>query len=120
MYLAFKMKEVVDVVVQLQTNKLREEAQAKNQEFFNQFNQMVSALETKMSEFRQTSQFADVVSSIRGTVDMYLAFKMKEVVDVVVQLQTNKLREEAQAKNQEFLNQVDSTIKTIIKEQVQA
>nr|GEU39796.1 uncharacterized mitochondrial protein AtMg00810-like [Tanacetum cinerariifolium] len=35
-------------------------------------------------------------------------------------LQTNKLREEAQAENQQFLNQVDSTMKTIIKEQVQA
>nr|GEW69873.1 hypothetical protein [Tanacetum cinerariifolium] len=44
----------------------------------------------------------------------------KEAVDMVVQLQTNKLREEAQAENQEFLNQVDSTMKIIIKEQVQA
>nr|GEZ24572.1 hypothetical protein [Tanacetum cinerariifolium] len=32
----------------------------------------------------------------------------------------NKLREEAQAENQEFINRVDSTMKTIIKEQVQA
>nr|GEX03314.1 hypothetical protein [Tanacetum cinerariifolium] len=46
--------------------------------------------------------------------------RMKESVDVAVQLQTNKLREEAQAENQEFLNQVDSTMITIIKEQVQA
>ncbi|GJU05139.1 hypothetical protein Tco_1121569 [Tanacetum coccineum] len=45
--------------------------------------------------------------------------QMKEAVDVAVQLQTNKLREEAQAENQEFLNRVDSTIKAIIKEQVQ-
>ncbi|GKC79537.1 hypothetical protein Tco_1130311 [Tanacetum coccineum] len=36
--------------------------------------------------------------------------RMKKVVDVVVQLQTNKLREEAQAKNQEFLNQIDSMV----------
>nr|GEU70825.1 putative reverse transcriptase domain-containing protein [Tanacetum cinerariifolium] len=81
---------------------------------------LLSALETEMSEFRQTSQFAKVVSLISGIVDTYLASKMKERVDVVVQLQTNKLREEAQAKNQEFLNQVDSTMKAIIKEQVQA
>nr|GEZ43245.1 hypothetical protein [Tanacetum cinerariifolium]GEZ44084.1 hypothetical protein [Tanacetum cinerariifolium] len=32
-------------------------------------------------------------------------------------LQTNKLREEAHAENQEFLSQVDSTMKAIIKEQ---
>ncbi|GKC32416.1 hypothetical protein Tco_1039710 [Tanacetum coccineum] len=45
---------------------------------------------------------------------------MKKAVDVAIQLQSNKLREEAQAENQEFLNQVDSTMKAIIKEQVQA
>nr|GEZ27119.1 hypothetical protein [Tanacetum cinerariifolium] len=68
----------------------------------------------------QTNKFAKAISSISGVVDNYLASKMKEAVDVVVQLQTNKLREESQAKNQKFLNQVDSTMRTIIKEQVQA
>nr|GEV47324.1 hypothetical protein [Tanacetum cinerariifolium] len=85
-----------------------------------QFDQHASALETGMSEFKQTNQFFEVVSLILGIVDNYLASKMKEAVNVAVQLQTNKLREEAQAENQEFLNQVDLTIKTIIKEQVQA
>ncbi|GJT64599.1 hypothetical protein Tco_1016079 [Tanacetum coccineum] len=84
------------------------------------FEQRVSALETKMSEFKQTNQFAKVVSLISGIVDNYLASKMKESMDVVVQLQSNKLREEAQAENQEFLNQVDSSMKEIIKEQVKA
>nr|GEY34065.1 hypothetical protein [Tanacetum cinerariifolium] len=46
--------------------------------------------------------------------------RMKEAVNVVVQLQTNKLKEEAQAENQEFLNQVDSTMKTITKDQVKS
>ncbi|GKE00796.1 hypothetical protein Tco_1388779 [Tanacetum coccineum] len=85
-----------------------------------QFDQRVSALESEMSEFRQTSQFAKAVSSIPGIVDTYLASKMKEAVDVAVHLQTNKLREEAQAKNQEFLNKIDSTMQEIIKEQVQS
>ncbi|GKF74130.1 hypothetical protein Tco_0220462 [Tanacetum coccineum] len=61
------------------------------------FDQRVSALESEMSELRQTNQFAEAVSSILGIVDTYLASKMKEAVDVAVQLQTNKLREEAQA-----------------------
>ncbi|GJR58739.1 hypothetical protein Tco_1500901 [Tanacetum coccineum] len=52
--------------------------------------------------------------------NFYLASKMKEAVDVAVRLQSNKLKEEAEAENQEFLNQVDSTIKAIIKEQVKA
>ncbi|GJU92497.1 hypothetical protein Tco_1304920 [Tanacetum coccineum] len=65
-------------------------------------------------------QFAKVVSSILGIVDQYLASKMKEAVDVAVRLQSNKLKEEAEAENQEFFNQVDSTMKAIIKEQVKA
>nr|GEX42668.1 hypothetical protein [Tanacetum cinerariifolium] len=40
-----------------------------------------------------------------GIVDNYLASKMKDTVDVAIQLQLNKLKEEAQAENQEFLNQ---------------
>ncbi|GKF65073.1 hypothetical protein Tco_0188521, partial [Tanacetum coccineum] len=84
------------------------------------FEQRVSALETEMSEFKQTNQFADAVSSISGIIDNYLASKMKETVNVAIHLQTNKLREEAQAENQEFINQIDSTMKKIIKEQVQA
>nr|GEU82320.1 retrovirus-related Pol polyprotein from transposon TNT 1-94 [Tanacetum cinerariifolium] len=53
----------------------------------------------------QTNQFAKAISSILGIVENSLASKIKEAVDVAIQLQTNKLREEAQAENQEFLNQ---------------
>ncbi|GJX29527.1 hypothetical protein Tco_0237606 [Tanacetum coccineum] len=70
------------------------------------FDQRVSTLESEMFELRQTNLFAEAVSSIPGIVDTYLASKMKEVVDVAVQLPTNKPREEAQAENQEFLNQM--------------
>nr|GEU69968.1 hypothetical protein [Tanacetum cinerariifolium] len=50
------------------------------------------------------------ISSIPSIVNNYLASKIKEAVDVAVQLQTNKLREEAQAKNQEFLNQIEKYV----------
>nr|GEU70895.1 hypothetical protein [Tanacetum cinerariifolium] len=43
-------------------------------------------------------------------VDMYLASKMKEAVDVAIQLQSNKPRDEAQAENQEFLNQMSYAV----------
>nr|GFB17699.1 hypothetical protein [Tanacetum cinerariifolium] len=82
------------------------------------FDQRVSALESELSELKQTNQFSKVVSLILGIFDMYLASKMKEAVNVGVQLQTKKFREEAQDENQDFLNQVDSTIKIIIKDQV--
>nr|GFA04453.1 hypothetical protein [Tanacetum cinerariifolium] len=70
-----------------------------------------------MFEFRQTNQFAEVISLILGIVDNYLDSKMKDAVDLDIHLQKNKLRKEAQAENQEFLNHVDSTMKTIINEQ---
>nr|GEW82984.1 hypothetical protein [Tanacetum cinerariifolium] len=85
-----------------------------------QFDQRVSALETKMSEFNQINQFIEAVSSIPIIVDKHLVSKVKEEVDVAVQLQSNKLKEEAEAENQEFFDQVDSTMKVIIKEQVKA
>nr|GEU34498.1 hypothetical protein [Tanacetum cinerariifolium] len=43
--------------------------------------------------------------------------KDKEEVNVAVWLQSNKIKEEAKSENQEFINQVDSTMKAIIKEQ---
>ncbi|GKB29458.1 hypothetical protein Tco_0868859 [Tanacetum coccineum] len=45
---------------------------------------------------------------------------MKDEVNVVVQLMSNKLREEAQAENDEFLKWIDLNIKDIIKDQVKA
>nr|GEU39891.1 hypothetical protein [Tanacetum cinerariifolium] len=50
---------------------------------------MVSALETEMSELKQTNQFAEVVSSIPAIVNQYLASKIKETDNVAVQLQTS-------------------------------
>ncbi|GJR71015.1 hypothetical protein Tco_0017080 [Tanacetum coccineum] len=84
------------------------------------FERRVSALETEMSEFKKTNQFAEVVSSIPGIVDNYLSSKLKDAVEVDVQLQSNKLRDESQVENQEFINTVDSNMKSIIKEQVKA
>nr|GEV06873.1 hypothetical protein [Tanacetum cinerariifolium] len=83
-----------------------------------QFDQRVSALETKVSGFNQTSQFVEAISSILGFFDNYLVSKLKEEVNVAVQLQSNKLKEESEAENQKFINQVDSTTKKIIKERV--
>ncbi|GJS51624.1 hypothetical protein Tco_0624986 [Tanacetum coccineum] len=84
------------------------------------FERRVSSLEIELSELKQTNQFAEAVSSILGIVDNYLTSKMKDEVNVVVQLKSNKLREEAQAENDEFLKLIDSNIKNIIKDQVKA
>ncbi|GJW94580.1 hypothetical protein Tco_0174252 [Tanacetum coccineum] len=58
------------------------------------------------------------VSSIPVIVDAYLANKMHEAVKIDVQLQSERLRDEAQAENADFLNKLDDNIKKIIKDQV--
>ncbi|GJT97474.1 hypothetical protein Tco_1092992 [Tanacetum coccineum] len=84
------------------------------------FDRRVSSLEIELSELKQTNQFAAAVASIPGIVDNYLTSKMKDEVNVALQLKSDKLREEAQAENQDFLNSLDSNMKRIIKEQVKA
>nr|GFC50549.1 hypothetical protein [Tanacetum cinerariifolium] len=48
-------------------------------------------LETNLSEFMQTNQFTEAVSSILGIVDKYIDYRMNEAVKVAVQLQSNML-----------------------------
>nr|GEW43414.1 hypothetical protein [Tanacetum cinerariifolium] len=58
------------------------------------------------------------VSLILGIVDKYLDYRMNEAVKVAIQLQSDMLRDEAQAKNKDFLNNLDENIQKIIKKQV--
>ncbi|GJV82337.1 hypothetical protein Tco_1522235 [Tanacetum coccineum] len=73
-------------------------------------------LESFKSEFAES--FGEVVSSIPGIVDAYLANKMHEAVKTAVQLQSKSLRDKAQPENADFLNKLDDNIKKIIKDQV--
>ncbi|GJV27640.1 hypothetical protein Tco_1384088 [Tanacetum coccineum] len=82
------------------------------------FDHRLKTLETEFSEYKQTNQFAETVSSIPGIVDAYLANKMNEAVKTAVQLQSDRLRDEAQAENEDFLTKLDDNIKKIIKDQV--
>ncbi|GJV85899.1 hypothetical protein Tco_1525797 [Tanacetum coccineum] len=82
------------------------------------FDHRLKTLENDFSEFKKTKQFATVVSSIPDIVDTYLANKMNEAVKTAIQLQSNRLRNEAQADNEDFINKLDDNIKKIIKEQV--
>ncbi|GJZ46527.1 hypothetical protein Tco_0594123 [Tanacetum coccineum] len=78
----------------------------------------LKALEDNFSELRQTNQYAKALSSIPGIVDQYLANKMQEAVDVAVQLKYDRIREESNNANQQFLDSIDEGMKKIIKEQV--
>ncbi|GJZ43217.1 hypothetical protein Tco_0590472 [Tanacetum coccineum] len=79
---------------------------------------LLKTLENDFSKFKQTNKFATVISLIPGIVDTFLANKMNEAVKTVVQLQSDRLRDEAQAENENFINTLDDNIKKIIKEQV--
>ncbi|GJS29048.1 hypothetical protein Tco_0489668 [Tanacetum coccineum] len=82
------------------------------------FDHRLKTLEIDFSEFKQTNQFAKAISSIPCIIDAYLANKMHKAVKTVIQLQSERLRDEAQAKNANFLNKLDDNIKKIIKDQV--
>nr|GEW17955.1 hypothetical protein [Tanacetum cinerariifolium] len=64
------------------------------------------------------NQTSDAVSAIPEIVQHFMDQQMNEAVQVVVQLQSDRLSEEAQKENDEFLRTVDENIKKIIKEQV--
>nr|GEV92090.1 hypothetical protein [Tanacetum cinerariifolium] len=74
--------------------------------------------QTPVPLLANTNQFAEAISLIPGIVDKYLDNQMNEAMKVAVQLQSDRLRDEAQAENKDFLNKLDENIKKIIKEQV--
>nr|GEU35776.1 retrovirus-related Pol polyprotein from transposon TNT 1-94 [Tanacetum cinerariifolium] len=82
------------------------------------FDHRLKTLEANFSEFVQTNQFAGAISSILGIVERYMDQRMNEVVKVAVQIQSDRLRDEAKAKNEEFLNKIDENIQKIIRDQV--
>ncbi|GJV41085.1 hypothetical protein Tco_1419525 [Tanacetum coccineum] len=82
------------------------------------FDNQLKTLEANFSEFKQTNQFATALSSILNIVDNYLGSKLKDAMDVAVQLKSDKLIDEAQVENQDFINQIVENIKKIVKEQV--
>nr|GEW52685.1 retrovirus-related Pol polyprotein from transposon TNT 1-94 [Tanacetum cinerariifolium] len=62
--------------------------------------------------------FAGAVFFILEIVQRYMDQRMNEAVKVAVQIQSDRLRDEAQAKNEEFIKNLDENIQKIIKEQV--
>nr|GEU70916.1 hypothetical protein [Tanacetum cinerariifolium] len=82
------------------------------------FDHCLKTLEDNFSEFVQTNQFVGDVSSIPRIVERYVDQRMNEPVKVAVQIQFDRLQDEAQAENEEFLNNLDKNIHKIIKGQV--
>ncbi|GJR71931.1 hypothetical protein Tco_0084296 [Tanacetum coccineum] len=78
----------------------------------------VKVLEDDFSEFKQTNLFDEAVSSISDIINQYLANKMNKAVKTAVQLHSHRLRDEAQAENEDFINTLDENMRKIIKNQV--
>nr|GEU84951.1 hypothetical protein [Tanacetum cinerariifolium] len=64
------------------------------------------------------TQFVEAVSSILEIVDRYIDQRMNKAVKVAVRLHSDRLRDDAQAENEDFINKLDENIQKIIKEQV--
>nr|GEZ38217.1 hypothetical protein [Tanacetum cinerariifolium] len=84
------------------------------------FDERLKSLEANFSEYRQTNPFAEAVSKIAGIVHQYMNQQMNEAVRVAVQIQTDRLRDSYQRKNDEFIRTIDDNMKRIIKEQVKS
>nr|GEW21764.1 hypothetical protein [Tanacetum cinerariifolium] len=82
------------------------------------FDDRLRSLEENFSEVMQTNQFVGAVFAIPRIVQHYMDQWINEAVKVSVQIQSDRLRDEDQRENDEFLRTVDENIKKIIKEQV--
>ncbi|GJR09058.1 hypothetical protein Tco_0791710 [Tanacetum coccineum] len=81
------------------------------------FDHRLKTLENDFLEFKKTNQFAAAVSSIPGMLTCTLLTREESPSKTVVQLQSDRLRDEAQDNNEEFIKKLDDNIKKIINEQ---
>nr|GEW74243.1 hypothetical protein [Tanacetum cinerariifolium] len=84
------------------------------------FEDRLKSLEANFSEYIQTNPFAEAVSNITGIVHQYMNQQITEAVRVAIQIQTNRLYDSYQRKNDEFLRTINENMKRIIKEQVKS
>nr|GFA47026.1 hypothetical protein [Tanacetum cinerariifolium] len=73
---------------------------------------------TSQMDVQTLTSFAGAVSSILEIVQRYMDQQMNEVVKVAVQIQSDRLCNEAQADNDKFLKTTDENMQKIIKEQI--
>ncbi|GKA80647.1 hypothetical protein Tco_0787339, partial [Tanacetum coccineum] len=82
------------------------------------FNDRVTNLEKDLSEMKQVNQYAQAISSIPAIVDRYIDNKLGEAINEAIQSYNAECIEEAQAEKQEYIDLVDTSVRTIIREEV--
>ncbi|GJR51534.1 hypothetical protein Tco_1005489 [Tanacetum coccineum] len=109
--------EDTHVIITAVTPEVQQQSSSLSSGFISKHAQTLIRKENSQ-KFKQTNQFAADVSSIPSIVDTYLANKMNEAVKTNVQLQSDRLRDEAQDENEDFINTLDENMRKIIKKQV--
>ncbi|GKC93072.1 hypothetical protein Tco_1158514, partial [Tanacetum coccineum] len=85
--------------------------------FVFKFNDRVTKLETNLSEMKQVAQYAQVISSIPAIIDLYVNNNLGEDIHKAIQSHNAECREEAKAKKHEYIHLVDTSVRTIIREE---
>ncbi|GJY72206.1 hypothetical protein Tco_0475909 [Tanacetum coccineum] len=67
---------------------------------------------------KQVIQYARSLSSIPAIVECYIDNKLRDAINKAIQAHNFNCREEAQAEKMEYIELVDSTVRTIIKKEV--
>ncbi|GJT75411.1 hypothetical protein Tco_1042136 [Tanacetum coccineum] len=82
------------------------------------FNERVTSLETTLSEMKQVGQYAKALSSIPAIVDGYISNQLQEAIQKAIQSHNAECREEALHDKKEYIDLVDTSVRTIISEEV--
>ncbi|GKA75231.1 hypothetical protein Tco_0781609, partial [Tanacetum coccineum] len=86
--------------------------------FVFKFNESVTNLEKDLSEIKQVDQYAQALSFIPAIVDRYIDNKLGEAINKDIQAHNLDCRQEAQDEKNEYIGIIDTSMRTIIKEEV--
>ncbi|GKC90876.1 hypothetical protein Tco_1151525 [Tanacetum coccineum] len=82
------------------------------------FNDIVTNLEKDMSEMKRVNQYAQDLSSIPAIIDRYIDNKLGEAIKKAIQSHTAECREEALADKREYIDLINTLVRTIIRKEV--
>nr|GEW73340.1 ribonuclease H-like domain-containing protein [Tanacetum cinerariifolium] len=89
------------------------DAEDDDEELYRDVNINLDGRDVQMTNVHTTQEFKDTHVTLTS-----VSHAGQKLIKVAVQIQSNRLRDKAQAKNEEFLNNLDENIQKIIKEQV--
>ncbi|GJY11895.1 hypothetical protein Tco_0381204 [Tanacetum coccineum] len=85
--------------------------------FVFKFNDRVTNLEKDLLEIKQVDQYAQALSTIPAIVDRYIDNKLGEAIYNAIQAHNLYCKQEAQDEKNEYIGLVNTSIRTIIKEE---